>query len=257
MQSSYDVAVIGGAIAGASTAFLLKRKTPSLRILIIEKTQEFDRKVGESTSEVGACFLMRVLNLAGHLGQEQITKSGLRMWFYRDSNECFTRCGEIGPKHQTRVPACGFYQRIRAEVEKIVMGMERIMIWLVSSSTKENDDGGFYSLQESDCVWRRFYGPKGQDRLAQALAWVFRFIVRGPEGARDALEPNVESNSSSQADGSFLQPRAVRHPSLPPPGDLLYWTPRPEIRCPFSISNPVNRAFFIERTFMCLVGPTR
>jgi 2-polyprenyl-6-methoxyphenol hydroxylase-like FAD-dependent oxidoreductase len=105
MQSSYDVAVIGGAIAGASTAYLLKRKTPSLRILIIEKTEAFDRKVGESTSEVGACFLMRVLNLAGHLGHQQITKSGLRMWFYWDSEECFTRCGEVGPKHQTRLPA--------------------------------------------------------------------------------------------------------------------------------------------------------
>ena len=118
MQSSYDVAVIGGAIAGASTAFLLKRKTPSLRILIIEKTEEFDRKVGESTSEVGACFLMRVLNLAGHLGHEQITKSGLRMWFYRDSNECFTRCGEIGPKHQTRLPA---FQLDRSTLDEAVL----------------------------------------------------------------------------------------------------------------------------------------
>ena len=95
MACSYDVAVIGGAIAGASTAFLLKRKDPSLRILIIEKAEEFDRKVGESTSEVGACFLMRVLNIASHLGHEQITKSGLRMWFYRDSSDSFARCAEI------------------------------------------------------------------------------------------------------------------------------------------------------------------
>ena len=51
MECSYDVAVIGGAIAGASTAYLLKRKNPALRILIIDKSIEFDRKVGESTSE--------------------------------------------------------------------------------------------------------------------------------------------------------------------------------------------------------------
>jgi flavin-dependent dehydrogenase len=118
MQLSCDVAVIGGAIAGASTAFLLKRKNRSLRILIIEKTEEFDRKVGESTSEVGACFLMRVLNLAGHLGHEQITKSGLRMWFYQNSHDSFTRCAEIGPKHQTRLPA---FQLDRSTLDEAVL----------------------------------------------------------------------------------------------------------------------------------------
>ena len=110
--------MIGGAIAGASTAFLLKRKDPSLRILIVEKAEAFDRKVGESTSEVGACFLMRVLNIANHLGHEQITKSGLRMWFYRDSNDCYTRCAELGPKHQTRLPA---FQLDRSKLDEAVL----------------------------------------------------------------------------------------------------------------------------------------
>src|SRR5258707_2444099 len=118
MECSHDVLIIGGAIAGASTAFLLKRKDPSLRILIIEKAEEFDRKVGESTSEVGACFLMRVLNLSNHLGHEQIIKSGLRMWFYRDSNDCYTRCAEVGPKHQTRLPA---FQLDRAKLDEAVL----------------------------------------------------------------------------------------------------------------------------------------
>src|ERR1700719_1937399 len=118
MECSHDVVVIGGAIAGATTAFLLKRKDPSLRILIIEKAEEFDRKVGESTSEVGACFLMRVLNLSNHLGHEQIIKSGLRMWFYRDSNDCYTRCAEIGPKHQTRLPA---FQLDRSKLDEAVL----------------------------------------------------------------------------------------------------------------------------------------
>src|SRR5258707_5523840 len=118
MQSAYDLVVIGGAIAGASTAFLLKRQNPSLRVLIIEKTEQFDRKVGESTSEVGACFLMRVLNLSNHLGHEQITKSGLRMWFYRHSQDSYTRCPEIGPKHQTRLPA---FQLDRSTLDEAVL----------------------------------------------------------------------------------------------------------------------------------------
>ena len=118
MECSHDVAVIGGAISGASTAFLLKRKDPSLRIVIIEKAEAFERKVGESTSEVGACFLMRVLNMAHHLGHQQITKSGLRMWFYRNSSDNFTRCAELGPKHQTRLPA---FQLDRSTLDEAVL----------------------------------------------------------------------------------------------------------------------------------------
>ena len=118
MQSAYDLVVIGGAISGASTAFLLKRQNPALRVLIIEKTEQFDRKVGESTSEVGACFLTRVLNLSNHLGHEQITKSGLRMWFYRHSNDSYTRCTEIGPKHQTRLPA---FQLDRSKLDEAIL----------------------------------------------------------------------------------------------------------------------------------------
>jgi flavin-dependent dehydrogenase len=120
MECSYDLAVIGGSIAGASTAYLLKRRNPALRIVIIEKSLEFDRKVGESTSEVSACFLTRVLNLAQHLGHEQISKTGLRFWFYRDSSDCFTRCAEIGPKSQTRLPT---FQLDRSKLDPKVLEM--------------------------------------------------------------------------------------------------------------------------------------
>jgi flavin-dependent dehydrogenase len=118
MQSSYDVAVIGGAIAGASTAYLLKRQHPSLRVAIVEKSEVFDRKVGESTSEVSACFLWRVLNLAQHLGHEQLMKSGLRFWFANEQTPTFADCGEIGPKNQTRLPA---FQLDRAKLDEAVL----------------------------------------------------------------------------------------------------------------------------------------
>jgi hypothetical protein len=38
-----------------------------MRILIVERTVQFDRKVGESTSEVAGCFLTRVLHQGTHL----------------------------------------------------------------------------------------------------------------------------------------------------------------------------------------------
>jgi len=117
-DNSYDVVVIGGAIAGASSAFLLKKKQPSLRVLIIEKSEQFDRKVGESTSEVSACFLTRVLNLAHHLGHEQISKSGLRLWFYKNSEDDFVRCTEVGPKSQPRLAT---FQLDRSKLDQEVL----------------------------------------------------------------------------------------------------------------------------------------
>ena len=48
----YDVAIVGGALAGASTAILLLRERPELKVLIIEKSSAFGRRVGEATVEV-------------------------------------------------------------------------------------------------------------------------------------------------------------------------------------------------------------
>ncbi len=38
---SYDVVIIGGAVAGASTAILLKRRIPGVRVLVVEKSDAF------------------------------------------------------------------------------------------------------------------------------------------------------------------------------------------------------------------------
>ena len=71
-----DVVIIGGAYAGASTGLLLKRKNPAWRVLIIEKAEHFDRKVGESTTEVSSRFMTTVLGIGRHLGHHQLNKQG-------------------------------------------------------------------------------------------------------------------------------------------------------------------------------------
>ena len=76
MEFDYDVVIIGGAFSGAATALMLKRKQPDARVLIIEKNAEFDRKVGESTTEVSSCYMTRILGLANYLGHEQLAKQG-------------------------------------------------------------------------------------------------------------------------------------------------------------------------------------
>ena len=44
--AGYDVAIIGGALSGASTATLLLQKNPALRVLIIERSPVFERRGG-------------------------------------------------------------------------------------------------------------------------------------------------------------------------------------------------------------------
>lgn len=102
--TDYDVIIIGGAFSGASAALLLKRETPSLKVLVVERTTEFSRKVGESTSEVGACFLTRVLHLGHYLNAHHYQKHGLRMWFNKKASDRVEDCTELGPKFQSRLP---------------------------------------------------------------------------------------------------------------------------------------------------------
>lgn len=101
----YDVAVIGGAISGASTATLLLQKNPALRVLIIERSPAFERRVGESTIEISTYFLNRVLGLADHLNEHHYVKQGLRFWFANEDAVKFDDCSEIGGRFLSRVPA--------------------------------------------------------------------------------------------------------------------------------------------------------
>ena len=77
----YDVIILGGAFSGASAAILLRREHPQLRVLIVEKSEAFDAKVGEATTEMSAMFLTRRLAMWHHLEAEQLPKEGLRYWF--------------------------------------------------------------------------------------------------------------------------------------------------------------------------------
>jgi flavin-dependent dehydrogenase len=104
MKFDYDAVIVGGAFSGSATALMLKRKHPAARILIIEKTAEFDRKVGESTTELSSCYMTRLLGLTHHLGHHQLAKQGLRMWFSNRPDQPFDDCVELGARYQARLP---------------------------------------------------------------------------------------------------------------------------------------------------------
>ena len=92
----YDVVVIGGALSGAATALMLLRERPDLRLLIIEKSPAFKRRVGEATVEVSAYFLCRVLGLTQYLNEAHLVKQGMRFWFANEKTTTLAECAEIG-----------------------------------------------------------------------------------------------------------------------------------------------------------------
>ncbi len=114
----YDVAIIGGALAGAATALLLLREKPTLRILILEKSSAFTRRVGEATVEVSGYFLGRVLGLTQHLNDAHLVKQGMRFWFANAQAQTLADCSEIGSRYQVRLPA---WQVDRAVLDEEVL----------------------------------------------------------------------------------------------------------------------------------------
>lgn len=117
-SSPWDVIVIGGALSGASTALLLLRRNPRMRVLIIERSDRFKRRVGESTVEVSSYFLGRVLDLTSHLHEHHLTKQGLRFWFHNEHADSLAACSETGPGYNVRLPG---YQVDRAVLDEEVL----------------------------------------------------------------------------------------------------------------------------------------
>lgn len=120
MIERFDVVIVGGAIAGASTALLLRRRLPELRVLVIERDTAFDWKVGESTVEVSSYFLSRVLKLYDYLSREQLPKQSFRYWFHNGNGDCLKCCSEVGPYQLARLPS---FQLDRSKLDEHVLSL--------------------------------------------------------------------------------------------------------------------------------------
>lgn len=104
----YDVAILGGGLAGLTLALQLRRQDDALRIVVLERhrhpVREAAFKVGESTVEVGAHYFADVLGLREHLEQEQIRKFGFR-FFFSEGREDIDRCTELGVSRLLPTPS--------------------------------------------------------------------------------------------------------------------------------------------------------
>jgi flavin-dependent dehydrogenase len=200
MEFDYDAVIVGGAFSGSATALMLKRKHPAARILIIEKSAEFDRKVGESTTELSSCYMTRLLGLTHYLGHHHLAKQGLRMWFANRPDQPFDDCVELGARYQARLPTfqvdrstldqhmletaleAGCELARPAKVTGIEHGSFRSQVtfegqtvstrWLVDASGRAallaRKMGHFHQNTEHpiNSVWARFTGAKDWDSYA-------------------------------------------------------------------------------------------
>jgi flavin-dependent dehydrogenase len=117
-SDQFDVAVLGGGMAGLTLALQIKKARPATRIVVIEKqtypVPEAAHKVGESTVEIASRYLRDVLQLEEHLQTQQLRKFGLRMFFKAEDNRDITRRVELG---STVFPPLCTYQLDRGRLE--------------------------------------------------------------------------------------------------------------------------------------------
>jgi flavin-dependent dehydrogenase len=94
-KDRYDVAILGGGLAGLTLALHLKRTRPDTSVLVAEKragpAPEAAFKVGESSVEVGAYYYREICGLKDHLEQVHIRKAGLRFFMPAGDNSDITK----------------------------------------------------------------------------------------------------------------------------------------------------------------------
>ena len=116
-NNQYDVAILGGGLAGLTLTRQLLMMRPETRIAVIEKRQfpvsETTHKVGESTVEIGAHYFGEELQLKKHLTDQQLPKFGLR-FFFKDAYQSLAEGTEVGGSSFFSAPS---YQVDRGRLE--------------------------------------------------------------------------------------------------------------------------------------------
>ena len=117
LTPTFDVAILGGGLAGLTLAKQLLMQDANLKVAVIEKRKfpapETTHKVGESTVEIGAHYFGEQLGLKKHLTDHQLPKFGLR-FFFKDAIQELAEGTEVGGSSFFAAPS---YQVDRGRLE--------------------------------------------------------------------------------------------------------------------------------------------
>lgn len=193
MTERFDVAIVGGGLAGLTLALQLLRRRPRTRVAVIERVSfpvpEAAHKVGEATVENGAHYFREVLGLEGHLERDQIRKLGLRFFMTRDDNRAIAPRLEIGSR---RFLPSRTYQldrgRFENELARRVVAAGGCLHDGMRAREVELDRGGLHGVV---CD-----GESGERRLG--ARWVVdasgrRAVLKGKLGLRKPVEHDVNA----------------------------------------------------------------
>ena len=118
MNNDYDVAIIGGGLAGLTLAAQLQQENEDLSIAVLERSTlpppAAAHKVGESTVEIGAHYLAETLGFGDLLDETQLRKFGLRLFFGSGKHEDLSKADELGA---SRLLPAKSYQIDRGKLE--------------------------------------------------------------------------------------------------------------------------------------------
>jgi flavin-dependent dehydrogenase len=100
-RERFDVAILGGGLAGQCLALQIKRARPTTPVLLLEKRSGPARpaafKVGESSDNFAAYYFAQIIGMRDHLASAQLRKGGLRFYFPGGDNSELGRRPEFGP----------------------------------------------------------------------------------------------------------------------------------------------------------------
>jgi flavin-dependent dehydrogenase len=117
MTTDTDVLIMGGGLSGMTLALQLRKRMPTLRVMVLERNAHpvpvAAHKVGESTVEIGAHYLADTLGLREHLDKHHLRKFGFR-FFFSDGRSDIDQTTELGASRYLSAPT---YQIDRGMLE--------------------------------------------------------------------------------------------------------------------------------------------